>query len=260
MKYGYFDDANLEYVIERPDTPTSWSNYIGSRIYGGIVTNNAGGYSFYRTSGAGRFTRLTFNSIPADQPGKYFYIRDADSGDYWSAAWQPVGKPSAKYKSVCRFGLGYVTIDSRYSGIKSVSTYYVPLNQAFEYWRLKLVNESGRTRRLAVTTYAEFTSEWQIFQDAFNLQYSMYILRTRYKDGFAECSINRNLPEDTANFANRDQSRWSWMTLIGSKISGYELDREKFIGPYRDYASPVCVESGRCSNSEAYGNNSCGAL
>ncbi len=260
MRYGHFDEGKREYVIDRPDTPMSWSNYIGSRTYGGIVTNNAGGYSFYRTSGAGRFTRLTFNSIPMDQPGKYFYIRDDDSGDFWSASWQPVGKPLDKYRSVCRFGLGYAVIESEYSGIRSESTYYSPLGENFEYWRLKLTNNSKRKRSLSITTYAEFTMEWNIFQDAFNLQYTMYILRTRMVDGFVEASINRHLKEDPANFANRDQSRWSWMTLLGAKITGHDLDREKFIGSYRSYNNPICVEEGKCSSSEAYGNNGCGGL
>ncbi len=260
MRYGHFDEKKREYVIDRPDTPVSWSNYIGSRTYGGIVTNNAGGYSFYRTSGAGRFTRLTFNSVPMDQPGKYFYIRDNDSGDFWSASWQPVAKPLSEYKNVCRFGLGYAVIESEYSGIRSESTYYSPLGENFEYWRLKLTNKSAKKRSLSVTTYTEFTMEWNIFQDAFNLQYTMYILKTRMLDGFVEASINRHLKEDTANFANRDQSRWSWMTLLGSKISGYELDREKFIGPYRSYSNPLCVESGKCTGSGAYGNNGCGGL
>lgn len=260
MKFGFFDEKKREYVIERPDTPTSWSNYIGSRNYGSIITNNAGGYSFYKSSAAGRFTRLTFNSIPMDQPGKYFYIRDENSGDYWSASWQPVGKPLDKYKNVCRFGLGYVIIESIYSGIKTETTYFSPIGQNFEYWRLKITNQDKKLRKLAITTYTEFSNEWHIFQDAFNLQYTMYILQTHFVDGFVEASINRNLKEDPANFANRDQSRWSWFTLLGSKITGYDLDREKFIGAYRSYNNPVCVETGRCSNSEAYGNNGCAGL
>jgi len=93
MRYGYFDDEHYEYVVERPDTPRPWSNYSGSPLYGMIITNNAGGYSFYRSAEVGRFLRCTPNTVPADQPGRYFYLRDRESGDYWSASWQPVGKP-----------------------------------------------------------------------------------------------------------------------------------------------------------------------
>jgi cellobiose phosphorylase len=94
MQYGYFDDARREYVITRPDTPRSWINYVGSRLYGGIITQNAGGYSFYRSGGRGRILRMRFNGIPQDQPGRYLYLRDDEDGDdYWSASWQPVAKP-----------------------------------------------------------------------------------------------------------------------------------------------------------------------
>ena len=119
MKYGYFDDKAKEYVITRPDTPTSWSNYLGSTEYGAIITNNAGGYGFYKSGARGRFLRLNFNSIPMDQPGRYFYLKDRKSGDYWSASWQPVGKPLEAYSSTCRHGTAYTVIESNYAGIWS---------------------------------------------------------------------------------------------------------------------------------------------
>ena len=122
MQYGYFDDKSKEYVITRPDTPQSWSNYLGSTEYGAIITNNAGGYGFYQSGARGRFLRLRFNSIPMDQPGRYFYLRDNSNGDYWSASWQPVGKPLDQYRSTCRHGTAYTVITSQYSGIESEST------------------------------------------------------------------------------------------------------------------------------------------
>ncbi len=260
MKYGYFDDSNFEYVITQPDTPRSWSNYIGSRTYGGIVTNNAGGYSFYRSSGAGRFTRLTFNSIPLDQPGRYFYLRDSATGDYWSSAWQPVGKPLDQYQTTTRFGTGYAIIESLYSGIRTETTYLAPREQSFECWKLKVTNEGSTPRKLDIFTYCEFASEWHIFMDAFNLQYSQYVLRNEWKNGFIENSMCGNLPEDLANFKNRDQSRWWWMTLSGATVKGYDLDRETFIGGYRSYHNPEAVEKGVCKNSTAYGDSGCGGL
>jgi cellobiose phosphorylase len=119
MKYGHFDDAAREYVITRPDTPRAWSNYLGSRRYGAIITNNAGGYSFTRSPASGRFLRHRYNSVPMDLPGRQFYLRDRDSGDFWSAAWQPVGKPLDEYRTTTRFGLGYAVITSEWRGIRS---------------------------------------------------------------------------------------------------------------------------------------------
>src|SRR5690606_39457090 len=93
MQYGHFDDEAREYVITRPDTPRSWSNYLGSRLYGGIITQGAGGYSFYKSGGSGRVLRFRFNGVPQDEPGRFVYLRDDADGDFWSASWQPVGKP-----------------------------------------------------------------------------------------------------------------------------------------------------------------------
>ena len=153
MQYGYFDDDHKEYVITRPDTPQSWSNYLGSTEYGAIITNNAGGYGFYKSGATGRFLRLRFNSLPMDQPGRYFYLRDRDSGDYWSASWQPVGKPLDQYHSVCRHGTAYTVIASDYAGISTQTSYFVPLDECFEYWLLKVSNTSDRPRRLDIFTY-----------------------------------------------------------------------------------------------------------
>src|SRR5690606_4921952 len=152
MRYGYFDDINREYVIERPDTPRSWTNYLGSTEYGAITTNNAGGYSFYKSAAQGRFTRLRFNNVPMDQPGRYIYLRDDESGDYWSASWQPVGKPLDSYTSECRHGTAYTRITSRYSDVQSETTYFVPLGADFELWLVKVTNHSERPRQLSAFT------------------------------------------------------------------------------------------------------------
>ena len=105
MRYGHFDDENNEYVIERPDTPASWVNYLGTEEYCAIVSNNASGYGFHKSPKSGRMLRFRFNSVPTDRPGRYFYLRDAEDGDVWSVTWQPVAKPFKKARpgrlSVC---------------------------------------------------------------------------------------------------------------------------------------------------------------
>ena len=155
MQYGHFDDIKKEYVIDRPDTPKSWSNYLGSTEYGAIITNNAGGYSFFKSAAQGRFMRLRFNSIPLDQPGRYFYIHDRDKKDYWSASWQPVGKPLEQYKSVCRHGTAYTIIESEYDNIKTETTYFVPLGKTFETWMMKITNNDKVKRTLRAYSFVE---------------------------------------------------------------------------------------------------------
>lgn len=255
MRYGYFDDEHCEYVVERPDTPRPWSNYSGSPLYGMIITNNAGGYSFYRSAEVGRFLRCTPNAVPADQPGRYFYLRDRESGDYWSASWQPVGKPLDVYRSICRFGTAYTIIESEYAGIRTITTYFVPLGQRFEYWRLVVSNTGDRPRRLSVFTYCEFASEWNIHQDYFNRQYSAYLARSEWRAGMVHYASRENDP-----IMIGDLPSMCWLALVGAEVAGYELDREAFLGPYRGYHNPLTVERGACTGSTAYGDNGCGCV
>ena len=260
MNYGHFDDAAREYVITRPDTPRAWSNYLGDRRYGAIITNNAGGYSFTRSPASGRFLRHRYNAVPMDMPGRQFYLRDQASGDYWSAAWQPVGKPLEQYKTATRFGPGYAVIESEYSGIKTAATYFVPLNQDFEYWHLKVTNTGSEPRKLSVFSYCEFTTEWNLTQDTYNLQYAQYISDAVWKDGTILASSCKRLPEDPGNFSNNDQSRWWWMTQVGGTIAGFDCEREKFLGVYRSYDRPEAVERGACGNHEHFSDNGCGVI
>jgi cellobiose phosphorylase len=261
MQYGYFDDAAKEYVITRPDTPGSWSNYLGSTEYGAIITNNAGGYGFYKSGARGRFLRLRFNSVPLDQPGRYFYLRDRSSGDYWSASWQPVGKPLDQYQSTCRHGTAYTIIESRYAGIATEATYFVPLGQAFEYWRLKVSNQSDHPRELSVFSFCEFSNQWDTYQDSVNLQYSLFIVRGELTDdNLLRIAIQDNLTTASEGIFLHDIARHTWMGLAGSVIAGFDTSRESFLGPYRGYHNPLAVEQGRCTNSCAYGDNACGSL
>ncbi len=261
MQYGYFDDNAREYVITRPDTPQSWSNYLGSTEFGAIITNNAGGYGFYQSGARGRFLRMHFNNVPMDQPGRYIYVRDRQNKDFWSASWQPVGKPLDQYQSICRHGMSYSVIESRYSGIATESTYFIPLGSKFEFWKIKITNESDLPRELSLFTFCEFTNQWDTYQDQVNLQYSLFIVRGELIDNnILRIAIQDNLTPAHGKFFVHDIAQHAWMGLVGNPVESFETNREAFIGPYRSYQAPLAVESGRCSNSKAYGDNACGSL
>lgn len=261
MQYGYFDDDAKEYVVTRPDTPSSWSNYLGSTEYGAVITNNAGGYGFYKSGAQGRFMRLRFNSVPMDQPGRYFYLRDMQSGDYWSASWQPVGKPLDSYKSECRHGTAYTKITSEYSGIESETKYYVPLGQTFEYWRLKLTNKSSSPRKIRAFTYCEFTNQWNTTQDQVNLQYSIFIVKgQKTSPNMIQVISHENLYEQHKKNPAVTDYMSEWMALAGSPVTGFDTSLQSFIGTYGSYKEPAAVVEGCCYNSEAFGDNACGTL
>lgn len=260
MRYGYFDDKNKEYVITQPDTPRSWSNYLGSTEYGAIITNNAGGYSFYKSAAQGRFVRLRFNSLPLDQPGRYVYLHDHESKDFWSASWQPVGKPLSEYKSECRHGTAYTAISSEYAGIHAEITYFVPLGKDFECWHVKITNLSQKPRQLSAFTFVEYGANWNAGDDLGNLQYSQFIVKMDVTGNLIDHGSNVSLPFMPDDFEEKDQGRHTFLALLGADIAGYDTDRDAFLGPYRTYANPIAVERGHCSNSVGVGDNACGTL
>ncbi|MCR5584892.1 MAG: N,N'-diacetylchitobiose phosphorylase [Lachnospiraceae bacterium] len=255
MQYGYFDEEKREYVITRPDTPAPWANYLGSPAYGAIISNNAGGYSFEKSGANGRIIRYIFNQF--DRPGRYIYLRDNDTKDYWSASWQPVGKPLDTYKSECRHGTGYTDIKAEYSGIASSALYYVPENKTYEVWRLKVKNIDSKVRKLSVFGYCEFTNECNYEQDQVNLQYTQFITKTFFKeDKIVQC-INEFV---SGGPYTGDPMKTRFFGLAGAPVASYCGDKESFIGNYHDYGNPVSVEEGKCPDILNYNSNGCGAL
>ncbi len=252
--YGYFDVTHKEFVITRPDTPTPWINYLGQGRYGGIISNTAGGYSFDRDPRNRRVTRYRYNAIPADQPGRYIYLRDQENGTFWSPTWQPI--PDRELKGYeCHHGPGYTRITSRYHGIGAELTYFVPLSQApagddssqagYELWVMQIKNYSRRQRSIRSFSYAEF-GNWNAEADLNNLDWGQHVLHSRFEDGIIYM---------TAKF--RETS-----TFFASSIvpTSFDTDREVFVGNYRDLSNPWVVESGETHNSLAARGNNVGVL
>ncbi len=259
MNYGYFDDEKREYVITRPDTPEPWANYLGSPEYGALISNNAGGYSFAKSGANGRILRYIFNNF--DQPGRYIYIRDNESKDYWSASWQPVGKDLEVYKSECRHGIAYTKMSADYAEIHSEALYYIPQDEAYEVWKIRLTNNSKAERSLTVTGYAEFTNNSNYEQDQVNLQYSLFITRTEFMGNRIRQLIHGNL-DNLENGEEVDQKNVieRFFGLAGAEVSSYCGDKEKFLGRYHGYGNPAGVECGDLGGELNYNENGCGAL
>ena len=253
MQYGYFDEQAREYVITNPDTPAPWANYLGSPEYGAIITVNAGGYSFVRSGAAGRILRYTFNQF--DEPGRYLYLRDEETGDFWSASWKPVKKPLGEYKTECRHGTAYTEFISEYAGIRSRALYYVPYGATHEVWSLEVENVSGRDRKISVFAYAELTTESFYTQDLVNMQYTQFITRTEFKGDFILQRINEfcHRNPDGSNGSER------FFGAAGAKVASYTGRRERFLGRER-FDAPQAVKDGKCDDSLNYNGNPCGAL
>jgi cellobiose phosphorylase len=239
MRYGRFDDVHKEYVITRPDTPLPWINYLGCETYFGIISNTAGGYSFYKDARLRRITRYRYNNAPFDMGGRYIYLRDAASGAFWSPSWMPTRHKAQKYS--CRHGMGYTTIGSTYNGIEASTRYFVPLGENLEIWQFSVTNRRKKTARLSIFSSLEFCL-WDAWDDQTNFQ-------RNFSTGQVE--LDDEVIYHTTEYRER-RDHFAYFAC-SEKLAGFDTRRESFLGAYRGWDSPAVVESGRSGNSVAYG-------
>ncbi|MEN6298344.1 MAG: hypothetical protein ABFD51_00320, partial [Anaerolineaceae bacterium] len=245
MQYGYFDDHRREYVITQPDTPLPWINYLGSEIYFGLISNTAGGYSFYKDARLRRLTRYRYNNLPLDTGGRYFYIRDDDAVRdsskplYWSPTWQPIRQKLDEYE--CRHGLGYSIIRSSLAQIEAKIRYFVPLNQNLEIWEITLTNHRHRHANLSIFSAIEFCL-WDALDDATNFQRNYSI---------GEVEVADDVIYHKSEYRER-RNHFAYFAC-SEPLAGFDTKREAFFGPYRGWESPAAVEKGYTSNSIACG-------
>ncbi len=246
MRYGYFDNDNREYVIKRPDIPVSWTNYLGVKDLCTVISHNAGGYSFYKNAEHHRLTRFRPNGVPLDRPGHYVYLRDDDTGEYWSISWQPVGKDLTNARYECRHGLSYSRFSCNYQNIDAEQTLFIPVDDDVELWDVRIRNNGPNQRRLSVFSYAEFSFH-HIEIDNQNLQMSLYASGSSYSDGIIEYDFF--------------YEPWTYHYFTASfDPDGHDCVRDAFVGPYRTETNPQAVERGECSGSAELGGNHCAAL
>jgi len=237
MKFGHFDDKNREYVITNPRTPWPWINYLGNEDFFSLVSNTAGGYTFYKDAKFRRITRYRYNNVPMDSGGKYFYIKDGDS--IWSPGWKPCKTELDSYE--CRHGMNYTTIKGEKNGVTASVLYFVPLKTWAEIQKLTLTNHSKETKKLKVFSFVEWclwnaAADMENFQRNFStgeveIEGSVIYHKTEYKerrDHFAYYSVN-------------------------TPIQGFDTDRESFFGLYNGFDEPQVVAEGKPRNTEAHG-------
>ena len=239
MKFGYFDDAQREYVITQPDTPLPWINYLGSEEYFGLISNTAGGYSFYKDARLRRLTRYRYNNSPLDMGGRYLYIREDNTGNYWSPSWMPTRVKLDEYE--CRHGQGYTIITSKLNGIRSSARYFVPLGESLEIWQVTLTNENESDANLSLFSAIEFCL-WDANDDTTNFQ-------RNYSIGQMEI-VDDVIYHKTEYRERRDHFAYF---ACSEKLAGFDTVREDFLGPYRGWDEPFVVENGESCNSEAHG-------
>lgn len=237
MKFGHFDDKNREYVITSPRTPYPWINYLGTQGFFSLISNTAGGYSFYKDARLRRITRYRYNNVPIDMGGRYFYIKDGDT--IWNPGWSPVKTELDSYE--CRHGMGYTIITGRKNGLKAEATFFVPQNYDGEVQQLVLTNESGSAKTFKLWSFAEWCL-WDAQDDCTNFQ-------RNFSTGRVEV-VGSTIYHKTEYRDRRDH--FAFYT-VNDSIDGYDTDRDSFIGLYNGFHNPQAVLDGKANNSFADG-------
>ena len=237
MKYGYFDDKALEYVITTPRTPLPWINYLGCNDFFSIVSNTCGGYSFYKDAKMLRITRYRYNSMPLDSNGKYYYIQDGDVT--WNPGWQPTQTPLDFYE--CRHGIGYSRFTAKKNGLKADLLNFVPLHDTCELNRLTLTNESEAPKSFKVFSYVEFCL-WNALDDMTNFQRNL---------STGEVEIDGATIYHKTEYRER-RNHYAFFS-VNAKPDGFDTSRDAFIGTYSPASDPDAIRNGGCTGSVASG-------
>ena len=237
MKYGYFDDKNREYVINNPRTPWPWINYLGNEDFFSLISNSAGGYTFYKDAKFRRITRYRYNNVPMDSGGKYFYINDGEN--IWSPGWKPCKTELDSYE--CRHGMNYTIIKGVKNGITASVLYFVPLKTWAEIQKVTLTNNSNNVRKLKVFSFTEWCL-WNAASDMENFQ-------RNFSTG--EVEIEGSVIYHKTEYKER-RDHYAYYS-VNVPVQGYDTDRESFIGLYNGFDEPQVVLEGKPRNSEAHG-------
>ena len=236
-KYGYFDDVNKEYVIKRSDTPLPWINYLGCEKYFGIISNTAGGYSFYKDARLRRITRYRYNNVPMDTGGRYLYIKDGDI--FWNPGWKPSCTLLDEYS--CRHGLGYTVINGQKNGVEVEVKFFVPLGEDMEIWDVKVINHTSQKKVLTLFSFVEFCL-WDAMDDMTNFQ-------RNFNTG--EVEVENDTIFHKTEYRER-RNHYAYFTC-SQEINGFDTSREAFIGTSNGFGNPKVVTAGKCTNSIANG-------
>lgn len=237
MKYGHFDDKAREYVITEPRTPWPWINYLGNKDFFSLISNTAGGYSFYKDAKFRRLTRYRYNGVPMDAGGRYFYIND--EGTVWNPGWKPSKTPLDSYE--CRHGMNYTVIKGEKNGLEAKALFFVPLGEHAEVTKLTLTNKTARAKSFKLFSFMEWCL-WNAATDMENFQ-------RNFSTG--EVEVEGSVIYHKTEYKER-RNHYAFYS-VNVPVQGFDTDRETFIGLYNGFDEPDAVLEGRARNSVAHG-------
>ncbi len=244
-KYGYFTDDGREFVITRPDTPRPWVNVISNGDYGTIESQTGSGFSWRDNSNLSRITRWDQDLI-RDNWGKYLYVRDKDTGDFWSGTWKPC---MSKYDFFeVRHGQGYSVLTSKLNEIRIEKTIFVDVEEPVEVWKVVVKNESNKKRSISLFTYFDWClGSWTDIHREF--QKTFIETWIDKKNGCVHGIKRAPLVPGFISTGMVEKPLQGFHASFPKPVA-YDGDKEAFLGRYGKQSAPAAVVEGKCRNSE----------
>ncbi len=259
--YGHFSADCREFIITDPRTPRPWVNYMWNDRYVGLISHTGGGFSFVESPRDNRLTRLRYNSLPWDRPGRYVLVKDAATGEYRSLSWAPtIDKPYDRYE--CRHGQGYTRILTEFLQLRGEITYFVPRDREAEVWRVRLTNTSDRALRLEIYSFAELLLG-NALNDLINQPNDKHFTDVRFdRDRQTLLATRRYWVLNKGVSVKQPNIDWPYRLLFTQTlpISGFDGSLDAFIGRWRSEANPLAVERGAMGNTEITAGDPIAAL
>lgn len=237
QRFGHFNDERREFVITSPRLPWPWINYLGTEEFFSLISATAGGYSFFKDAKFRRITRYRYNSVPDDDGGRYFYIKDG--GCIWNPGWKPTKTELDAYE--CAHGMGYTRISGEKNGLHASALFFVPLGCNAEIQKLTLTNRSASKKNFKLFSFIEWCL-WNASTDMENFQRNLSTGEVEVEDGVIYHKTEY-----------RERRNHYAFYSVNQPIDSFDTSRDSFLGMYNGFDAPQAVEAGKCSNSVAHG-------
>ncbi|HOJ94903.1 MAG TPA: glycosyl transferase family 36, partial [Fervidobacterium nodosum] len=253
-KYGYFTADGKEYIITNPHTPRPWVNVISNGDYSIIASHTGSGYSWRDNAGQNRITRL-YQDLIKDNWGKYYYIRDLETGEFWSATWKPVKANYQMYEVV--HGIGYTIYKHKVKDIYSELKVFVVKDAPVEIAWLTIRNDDNKPRKIDITSYFE----WVLgnFPDEHREFHKLFMDPSFENNTIFVKKYLGQFPDEKGRWNNTDWDSIAFHS-VSLPVKSFTTDKESFIGMYNSEENPEAMRNEKLPNRCDRFGDACASL
>lgn len=246
-KYGEFYKNGWEYHINIPETPKPWYNYLFNDKFHSIISQTGGGFNYAVDPKVNRILR--YDNVDNDLSGRYLFVKE-DEKKIWSAGWQPLKTKLTKFKTI--HAPGYTSIESEKGHLQSKMTFFVPLEDTIEFWKIRLKNKSKKKKYISTYSYIDVIAGDVDMEARYRNIMKLYN-RTGYAEKYKTLFFYKE--PSTA----REKSNYSFF-LSSLKPASFETEKINFLGQYRTIETAIGCNNKKLSNTLVRGEDMVGVF